>query len=143
MVHDAFVAAVRARELDDALVASKSALETTEAKRASLQKVADERTGAESAVGEKTNATSAAIEKALGQKRQTDQISLATKNGRVIVGLDPSRRRAGLGLRGIEERVKELGGTMTIRGEAGKGTAIAIQLPMPSGSEVPLARAAG
>jgi two-component system sensor histidine kinase UhpB len=59
------------------------------------------------------------------------------------VGLDPSRRRAGLGLRGIEERVKELGGTMTIRGETGKGTAIAIQLPMPSGSEVPLARAAG
>ena len=32
------------------------------------------------------------------------------------VGFDAARRRNGLGLRGIEERVKELDGTMTITG---------------------------
>jgi signal transduction histidine kinase len=58
------------------------------------------------------------------------------------VGLDPNRRRTGLGLRGIEERVKELRGVMTIRGDAGRGTTIAIRLPMPARAETPLARAA-
>jgi signal transduction histidine kinase len=59
------------------------------------------------------------------------------------VGLDPSRRRAGLGLRGIEERVKELHGVMTIdRAERG-GTHLAINLPLPDTlMEMPLARAA-
>ena len=32
------------------------------------------------------------------------------------IGFDPARRRDGLGLRGIDERVKELDGTMTIDG---------------------------
>src|SRR5262245_23396473 len=41
--------AKKARELDDALIASRATLDATELKRASLQKVADERTGAESA----------------------------------------------------------------------------------------------
>lgn len=59
------------------------------------------------------------------------------------VGLDPSRRRNGLGLRGIEERVKELQGVMTIRGAAGQGTRLALSLPLPPADEVPLARAAG
>jgi signal transduction histidine kinase len=58
------------------------------------------------------------------------------------VGFDPARRRSGLGLRGIEERVKELAGTMTIRGRAGHGTTLAIRLPKIS-DEVSLARAAG
>ena len=44
--------------------------------------------------------------------------------------------------RGIEERVKELRGVMTIRGEAWRGTAIAIRLPMSARAEVQLARAA-
>ena len=60
------------------------------------------------------------------------------------VGLDPARRRNGLGLRGIEERVKELEGTMTISPEAASGTTLAIRLPLPSlVEEAPLARAAG
>jgi signal transduction histidine kinase len=58
------------------------------------------------------------------------------------IGLDPHRRRTGLGLRGIEERVKELRGVMTIKGEAGRGTVIAIRLPMPARAEMSLARAA-
>jgi signal transduction histidine kinase len=60
------------------------------------------------------------------------------------IGLDPARRRNGLGLRGIEERVKELHGTLTIHSAAGKGTTLAIDLPLPPAvEELPLARAAG
>jgi signal transduction histidine kinase len=60
------------------------------------------------------------------------------------VGLNPVRRRNGLGLRGIDERVRELGGTMTISREAGGGTTVAVRLPLPAGvTEVPRARAAG
>src|SRR3989442_145863 len=60
------------------------------------------------------------------------------------IGFDPARRRDGLGLRGIEERVKELHGTMSIGSAAGEGTALTIQLPLPATvTEAPLARAAG
>ena len=55
-------------------------------------------------------------------------------------------RRDGLGLRGIEERVKELQGAMTMNSVAGEGTTLAIRLPLPepeSETEAPLARAAG
>lgn len=60
------------------------------------------------------------------------------------VGLDPGRPRTGLGLRGIEERVKELQGTLTIGRAARKGTRLAITLPIPASmEEASLARAAG
>lgn len=60
------------------------------------------------------------------------------------VGLDPGRRRDGLGLRGIEERVKELHGTVSIARAAGRGTTLTFRLPVPAPiEEVPLARAAG
>ena len=60
------------------------------------------------------------------------------------IGLEPTRRRDGLGLRGIEERVKNLHGTMAIHGATGEGTTLTIRLPLPPRiTEVPLARAAG
>lgn len=62
------------------------------------------------------------------------------------VGVDPSVPRRGFGLRGIEERVKELGGVVTIaRQSAAGGTMLTIQLPVPAGAaeEVALARLAG
>jgi len=62
------------------------------------------------------------------------------------VGLEPERRRRGLGLRGIEERVRDQGGTMTIRTAGGAGTTLTIRLPLPATAlptEVTLARAAG
>jgi signal transduction histidine kinase len=60
------------------------------------------------------------------------------------VGLDPAHRRKGLGLRGIDERVKELQGTMTISRDPRRGTTLAVRLPLPAPlMEVPLARAAG
>jgi signal transduction histidine kinase len=77
-------------------------------------------------------------------------ISVHTRDGQLLVavtvvgvGLNPIRRRNGLGLRGIDERVRELEGTMTIVREAGGGTTLAVRLPLPPGiAEVPRARAA-
>ena len=60
------------------------------------------------------------------------------------VGFDPGKRAGGLGLRGLEERVRELHGTMSIRSARGAGTTIKIRLPLASRStEVIRARAAG
>jgi signal transduction histidine kinase len=60
------------------------------------------------------------------------------------VGLNPAHRGRGLGLVGIDERVKELQGTAVISPRAAGGTIIAVRLPIPvSGAEAPLARAAG
>jgi signal transduction histidine kinase len=60
------------------------------------------------------------------------------------IGLDPANRRKGLGLRGVDERVKELDGTMTIARENRSGTTLRVRLPLPPRLlEVPLARAAG
>jgi signal transduction histidine kinase len=62
------------------------------------------------------------------------------------VGLEPARRRAGLGLRGIEERVRDLRGTMLLQSAVEKGTAVMIRLPLPESparTEAALARAAG
>ena len=66
---------------------------------------------------------------------------LVTDDG---VGLDPARRRNGLGLRGIDERVKELQGHVAITQQAGKGTTLTVQLPLPPAhAEAALARVAG
>ena len=60
------------------------------------------------------------------------------------IGLHPSRRGRGLGLIGIEERVKELGGTVVISPNDKRGTVVAVRLPLPAvPSEAPLASAAG
>lgn len=60
------------------------------------------------------------------------------------VGIDPAKRAGGLGLRGIEERVRELRGTTRIRSDAGGGTSVTIRMPLPvHEAEVTRARAAG
>lgn len=73
---------------------------------------------------------------------RADQLDLTiTDDG---VGLDTERRSGGgLGLRGIEERVRKLDGTMRILSTPGRGTTLAIQLPLPAAPEVALARIAG
>jgi signal transduction histidine kinase len=60
------------------------------------------------------------------------------------LGIDLAKRRDGLGLRGIEERAKELNGTMTIGRDGKHGTVLAVVLPLPVAAEqeAPLARAA-
>jgi len=59
------------------------------------------------------------------------------------VGLTPSHRGRGLGLIGIEERVKELLGTVLISPIGNGGTVVAVHLPLPILQEAPLASAAG
>jgi signal transduction histidine kinase len=50
-------------------------------------------------------------------------------------GFDAKRSaRRGLGLVGIEERVRELGGSAKIHSQTGKGTLLEVEIP--SGSEV-------
>lgn len=76
---------------------------------------------------------------------EDQQLEVAvTDNG---TGLSPERRRAGLGLRGIEERVRDLRGTMHLQTGARGGTALTIRLPIawpqPHEEEAALARAAG
>ena len=59
------------------------------------------------------------------------------------VGLNPAHRGRGLGLIGIEERVKELQGTVVISTGGTRGTTVAVRLPLPAPlAEAPLARAA-
>ena len=60
------------------------------------------------------------------------------------IGLDPAMGRRGLGLRGIEERVKELRGSMTIARRTGAGTTVGVLLPVPTETtETALAGTAG
>jgi signal transduction histidine kinase len=60
------------------------------------------------------------------------------------VGLNPAHRGRGLGLIGIDERVKELHGTVVISSGGTRGTTVAVRLPLPLPlPEAPLARAAG
>src|SRR5688572_424801 len=59
------------------------------------------------------------------------------------VGIDPGRAR-GMGLLGIEERVRELHGTFTVRSRQPNGTDLRVVLPVsPEMEDVELARAAG
>jgi signal transduction histidine kinase len=60
------------------------------------------------------------------------------------VGFDAGGRAEGLGLLGIQERVRELHGTCTIRSSRETGTEVTIELPLAeSVPEATLARAAG
>jgi signal transduction histidine kinase len=44
------------------------------------------------------------------------------------IGFDPSRQK-GIGLLGMEERVRHLGGSMRLQSSPGKGTVLFIRLP--------------
>lgn len=60
-------------------------------------------------------------------RAQSDVLEVSVSdNG---VGLDPGRRAGGLGLRGIEERVRELEGTVDMRSSVGRGATLAVRLP--------------
>jgi signal transduction histidine kinase len=60
------------------------------------------------------------------------------------VGLNPEHRGRGLGLIGIDERVKELQGSVVISPHGTSGTTVAVRLPIPAPlTEAALARASG
>jgi signal transduction histidine kinase len=52
-----------------------------------------------------------------------------TDDGR---GFDPVRLR-GMGILGMEERVKRLGGTLRVASEPGRGATVTAELPVPAG----------
>jgi signal transduction histidine kinase len=78
---------------------------------------------------------------AINVRHVGDELQLSvTDDG---VGLQPTHRGRGLGLIGIEERVKELRGNVTISSVETGGTTVAVKLPLPASSAgAPLARAA-
>jgi signal transduction histidine kinase len=51
------------------------------------------------------------------------------------IGFDRALRPAGLGLRGIEERARELGGVVHVRSSKGAGTTLTMTLPLPAAAE--------
>lgn len=53
-------------------------------------------------------------------------------------GLERHGSRRGLGLLGIQERVKELGGTFEITSQPGRGTMLTVHLPVPAPAEMVL-----
>jgi signal transduction histidine kinase len=59
------------------------------------------------------------------------------------VGFDPAGRKEGLGLRGLEERVRELGGQIDVTSAMNEGTTIRMHVPVPATGEERLARIAG
>ena len=62
------------------------------------------------------------------------------------VGIDPQSRKSGLGLRGIEERVRDLDGSVEIHSAAEVGTSLTIRIPLTQANtseEVHFARIAG
>ena len=59
---------------------------------------------------------------------ETSEIRLeARDNGQ---GFDPAKAHEGFGIRGIRERVNEMGGELTIQSAEGNGTVISISLPL-------------
>ena len=71
-------------------------------------------------------------------KARTVQVSVRSLGGRLDVevrddgiGFDPaSARGRGLGLLGMQERVRELGGNITLKSQPGKGTSLLAAIPL-------------
>jgi len=60
---------------------------------------------------------------------KTDMVSLAIQDDGV--GFDPARETTGIGIMGIEERVRDLGGKLTITSGRQRGTLLLAQIPLP------------
>jgi len=59
---------------------------------------------------------------------QKDTVCLSIRDDGV--GFDTSRARTGLGLIGIEERVKELGGSLAVQSWPNRGTLLRVEIPL-------------
>ena len=63
---------------------------------------------------------------------KSDGVSVAIQDDGV--GFDPSAEAAGLGIVGIEERARELGGSIRISSEERRGTLLMVEIPLVKGS---------
>jgi signal transduction histidine kinase len=80
-------------------------------------------------------AHSAARRVHVGLQRQDGRLQLViADDGR---GFDPDQgfRSGGLGLVSVDERVRSLGGCVTIESQPQGGTRMLVQIPLPDGSE--------
>jgi signal transduction histidine kinase len=59
------------------------------------------------------------------------------------VGMVPAAGRSGFGLIGLEERVREVGGSVSMTSGAGLGTTLQVDIPVPQGGGVVDANLAG
>ena len=58
-----------------------------------------------------------------------------TAHRHVVAGpAGPGRARAGLGLVGIEERVKALGGSLAVSSWPNRGTLLSVEIPLANGN---------
>ena len=72
------------------------------------------------------HASAAGVRISVQEKGETLSVTIVDDG----IGIEPERRNAGLGLRGIEERVRDLGGTLDIHSTRGVGTSITIAVPI-------------
>ena len=79
------------------------------------------------------------VEVQLNRRGDTLEVSIADDG----VGFDQAQRRSGLGLRGIEERVRELNGSVTVTTVPRGGTTIRVVFKLIPSVEVPVANLAG
>src|SRR5271156_118291 len=76
-------------------------------------------------------------------KSSTFDVMLAFETTEILLdvrdngsGFDPAKGHDGFGIRGIRERVSEMGGTLTIQSAEGTGTVISIVLPIKTASAI-------
>jgi signal transduction histidine kinase len=67
--------------------------------------------------------------KVVVERMEKSIVVRVTDDGR---GFDPARSR-GMGILGMEERVKRLGGTLRVESQPGKGATVTADLPIPAG----------
>jgi signal transduction histidine kinase len=65
---------------------------------------------------------------------QNEAVSLSVQDDGV--GFDTARARTGLGLIGIEERVKELGGSLAVDSWPHRGTLVRVEIPLGNGNRL-------
>ena len=75
------------------------------------------------------HAEATAIQITMQSKKNTVCLSISDDG----VGFDTGRVRTGLGLVGIEERVKELGGSLAVDSWPSRGTLLRVEIPLANG----------
>ena len=72
------------------------------------------------------------------------EVRLGTEDGAVLAaviddgrGFDPASPRAGVGLSTMRERVEALGGEIEVQSQLGKGTKVALRVPLEGGTRAP------